>query len=165
MIELGNPQMETVKPKDIKPLLFAPLRLIKPDAKEVNTILQSLCPTICKVINDKISDAIRVYHDNNNTSYFDVVGEQMGQSIAGNDAAAFDRSHMRDILIKAIKTASSEELRLKYIVELNKFDDNYQHASKDTPLTIELTQYKVDPDWCKSMCSRGLCIADDTSTG
>ena len=105
------------------------------------------------------------FNNNNSGSYFDVVGKPGGQSISDNDAKTFNRAHMRTILINAIETAASDELKLKHIVELNKFDDNYQHASKDTPLIIELTQYKVDPNWCKSMCSRGLCIADDTSTG
>jgi len=150
--------MDKIKPKDIKPLLYGPIQSILNDAKLVNTIQQTIAPILANYFNDYIIKN----NQNNNRRYFDVVatlGEQ-SNSQNGEEAEELSRVRIRELLKEEIKHAASADLRLKYIAELNKFDDNYKHGKNESNINVELTKFKPPSDWCKYLKAKGLCQAD-----
>lgn len=167
--------MEKIKPKNVKPLLYAPLKLILDDAKECNRILQAITPTICNIINQRNEDYIRqsITNSNNNNynasgaerRYFDVDKTGDDRSAGDDTQQTFDRSRVRNMIINEIMLAPSSELKHKWTVELNKLDDNYTHAQKDIDIKVELIEYKVPKDCYKYLADKGLCAANAIDSG
>ena len=147
--------MDNIKPKDIKPIVYGAIQSILKDAKLTNTIQHTIAPLLANYFNEYIKNN----NSNNNRRYFDVVATMSEQSNpqTSEEDEELSRVRIRQLLKEEIKHASSADLRLKYIAELNKFDDNYKHGKNESNIDVTLTQFKPPSDWCKYLQSKGLC--------
>jgi len=130
--------------------------------KQAHAIAKQISPYIISKIHLEIKQHIKENSINNNRRYFDVIAEGEEQSDEQNTLKDddFSRAQIRQRIVNNIETAPTADLELKFISELNRFDDNYKHGKNESNINVELTKFKPPSDWCKYLKAKGLCQAD-----
>ena len=143
--------------------------------KPAYAIAKQAAPYIVRKINHTVSTALKQHNNNSTKSSIsnDDDGLKQGSSAKKShnekdyqndksqnekqiEKSEMSRTQVRALLESEIKTAATPELRLKYIAELNKFDDNYSHVAKERAVNITIMQFHIPDEWRKDMDNKEL---------